>query len=352
MKQYHAIGLMSGTSLDGLDIVYCSFNYDNRWEYEIIHSECIMYSKQWVRKIINANNLNTREFLMLHNEYGTFLGKQVNIFIKKNKITQLNCISSHGHTIFHEPKKGLTFQLGSGASIAAATNKKVVSDFRTLDLALGGQGAPLVPFGDQLLFNKYKYCLNLGGIANISFSNKENRIGADITFANMASNFLVAKLGYNYDNNGEIASSGTVNTELLSELNSNEFFLKPMPKSLAREDFENWFSPIFKKNQTINIPDQLATLGVHLAESISKTIKNNKSEVLITGGGAYNKYWIKLLKNKYNTECIIPHEKTINFKEALIFAFLGIIRLDNKINVLSSATGASGDNIGGVIHFG
>ena len=352
MKQYHAIGLMSGTSFDGLDIVYCSFNYNNGWGFNIINSECIKYSKQWVSKIIKANNLNAREFLILHKDYGTFLGEQVNIFIKKNKITQLNCISSHGHTIFHEPKKGLTFQLGSGAAIAAITNKTVVSDFRTLDISLGGQGAPLVPFGDELLFNKYNYCLNLGGIANISFLEKGNRIGGDITFANMASNFLVAKLGYNYDNNGNIASSGKVNHELLTQLNSNAFFQKEMPKSLAREDFENWFLPIFNANKKTNIPDQLATLGLHVAESISNTIKKNKSDVLITGGGTYNKYWINLLKKNYAIECIIPQNNIIDYKEALIFAFLGVMRLEKNINILKTVTGASRDNIGGVIHFG
>ena len=285
MKQYHAIGLMSGTSFDGLDIVYCSFNYNIDWEFEIIYSDCIKYNTQWVSKIKNAQNLNARELLILHKDYGTFIGKQVNLFIKKHNITQLNCISSHGHTIFHEPKNGLTFQLGSGAAIAAVTNKTVVSDFRTLDVSLGGQGAPLVPFGDKLLFNKYNYCLNLGGIANISFLNKGNRIGGDITFANMASNFLVAKLGCNYDNNGSIAASGEVNLKLLMQLNSNSFFQESMPKSLAREDFENWFMPIFKENQELTIPNQLATLGVHIAESISKVVSKNKSDVLITGGG-------------------------------------------------------------------
>ena len=352
MKQHHAIGLMSGTSFDGLDIVYCSFNYNSDWEFEIIYSDCIKYNTQWVSKIKNAQNLNARELLILHKDDGTFLGEQVNIFIKKHNITQLNCISSHGHTVFHEPKKGLTFQLGSGAAIAAITNKTVVSDFRTLDVSLGGQGAPLVPFGDELLFNKYNYCLNLGGIANISFLEKGNRIGGDITFANMASNFLVAKLGYNYDNNGNIASSGEVNRKLLMQLNSNVFLQESMPKSLAREDFENWFLPIFKENQELTIPNQLATLGVHIAESISKVVSKNKSDILITGGGTYNKYWINLLKKNYAIECIIPENNIIDFKEALIFAFLGVMRLENNINILKTVTGASRDNIGGIIHFG
>ena len=352
MKQYHAIGLMSGTSFDGLDIVYCSFEHKKHWGFKIIHSECVKYSKTWISKILNAKDLNAKDFLILNKEYGHYLGEKVNFFIKKHKITELNCISSHGHTIFHEPNNGLTFQLGCGAAIASTTNKKVISDFRKFDVSIGGQGAPLVPFGDELLFNNYSYCLNLGGIANISYSEKETRIGGDLTFANMASNFLAQKMGSDFDNNGEIAASGTVNNELLSQLNSNAFFKKQMPKSLAREDFENWFSTIFQANKQITVPDQLATLGLHLTNTISNAITKNKRDVLITGGGAHNKYWINLLKNKYNIECILPSKEIINFKEALIFAFLGLIRLERKTNILSSVTGASRDNIGGIIHFG
>ena len=168
----------------------------------------------------------------------------------------------------------------------------------------------------------------------------------------MASNYLAQKIGSDFDNNGEIAASGTVNNELLSQLNSNVFFKKKMPKSLAREDFENWFSTIFENNKKITIPDQLATLGLHLTNTISNSITNNKRDVLITGGGAHNKYWINLLKSKYKIECILPHKEIINFKEALIFAFLGVIRLESGTNVLSSVTGAKRDNIGGIIHFG
>lgn len=352
MKQYHAIGLMSGTSFDGLDIVYCCFKHNKHWDFNIIHSECVEYSKPWISKISKAKDLNAKDFLLLNKEYGHYLGEKVNFFIQNNKITELNCISSHGHTIFHEPNNGLTFQLGCGAAIASTTNKKVVSDFRKFDVSIGGQGAPLVPFGDEFLFNKYSYCLNLGGIANISYSEKETRIGGDLTFANMASNYLAQKMGSDFDNNGEIAASGTVNNDLLSQLNSNPFLKKQMPKSLAREDFENWFSTIFENNKKITIPDQLATLGLHLTNTISNSITNNKRDVLITGGGAHNKYWINLLKSKYKIECILPHKEIINFKEALIFAFLGVIRLESGTNVLSSVTGAKRDNIGGIIHFG
>jgi len=350
-KQYTAIGIMSGTSLDGVDIVYCSFTFDKKWQSEIIFSECIPYDRDWKDQINNIHKASGQQLLFIHNQYGSFLGNLVNSFMKKNKVKSVDCIASHGHTIFHEPEKGLTFQLGAGPNIAATTKHTVVSDFRSLDVALSGQGAPLVPFGDSLLFEDFDYCLNLGGIANISYRQNKKQIGADITFANMASNSISSELGYSYDKNGFLASSGSINELLLEKLNSPAYFKKNIPKSLAREDYENWFMPLLK-NSTISPEDKLATLGFHIAQKISESIVDKSKNILVTGGGTYNKYWLDLMQNHFSINCSIPEKNIIDFKEALIFAFLGIMSLEKKHNILQSVTGASRDSIGGVISYG
>ncbi len=352
MKEYFTIGMMSGTSLDGIDIVYGCFQFKEKWTAKIFLCDLYPYNSYWLDQLQVAATLSGYELMSLNNKYGEYLGKVANHFIEKHKINKkdISCLSSHGHTIFHQPHNKLTFQLGSGSSLASNTGLKVVSDFRIMDIALGGQGAPLVPIGDKFLFNEYDYCLNLGGIANISYDYKGFRIAGDICFANMASNYLVKKLKLNYDNNGKIAASGKIDEKLLNEINALTYFDYPLPKSLGKEDFEDWFNPILTKYK-LSPADKLATFGEHLANCISKNIVKNKS-LLITGGGTYNKYWIDILKNKYKINCIIPDKKIIDFKEALIFAFLGLLRSEREINILCSATGASKDSIGGVMYYG
>ena len=342
MNKYSVIGVMSGTSLDGLDIVYCQLLLDNKWSYNIIKSKTYHYPKKWKKKLINAHLLKARDFIFLDHEFGKYIGEIINQFIKFNNIVkeEVDLISSHGHTIFHEPQNGFTFQLGNGVQIYASTNIKTISDFRTLNVAFGGQGAPLVPIGDQLLFNQYKACLNLGGIANISFKNGKKVIAGDINFANMTSNYLSNKLGFSYDKDGQLAAQGNYNENLMSELKKLEFYKKEFPKSLGIEDFNRWYKPIFDKSNC-SIYDQLFTIGIHLSETIKTSLKfDEKDKILITGGGSYNKFWIKKLK-ELKVNMVVPNSILIEFKEALIFALLGVLKMRNEENSLSSVTGSS-----------
>ena len=342
MNKYSVIGVMSGTSLDGLDIVYCQLLLDNKWSYNIIKSKTYHYPKKWKKKLINAHLLKARDFIFLDHEFGKYVGEIINQFIKFNNIVkeEVDLISSHGHTIFHEPQNGFTFQLGNGVQIYASTNIKTISDFRTLNVAFGGQGAPLVPIGDQLLFNQYKACLNLGGIANISFKNGKKVIAGDINFANMTSNYLSNKLGFSYDKDGQLAAQGNYNENLMSELKKLEFYKKEFPKSLGIEDFNRWYKPIFDKSNC-SIYDQLFTIGIHLSETIKTSLKfDEKDKILITGGGSYNKFWIKKLK-ELKVNMVVPNSILIEFKEALIFALLGVLKMRNEENSLSSVTGSS-----------
>jgi anhydro-N-acetylmuramic acid kinase len=350
MVKYNMIGLMSGTSLDGIDIVNVSFKKDIEWTYKINHSACYEYPTKWLKNLKKTNLLKGNDLLLIDQKYGDYLGVIINQFISENKInkSEIHAISSHGHTIFHQPIQKLTYQIGCGASIASKTQLTVINDFRSLDVAFGGQGAPLVPVGDELLFNKYDYCLNIGGIANISFNKNKNRIAGDIGFANMFSNELSNRVGKDFDENGDLAKSGKLNKELLNQMNSLEYFKKSFPKSLGMEDFKQWYLPIVNKHE-ISIEDKLHTAGFHLCSSIEKIIDKGKT-VLITGGGTFNKFWISTLQDQFNIACCIPKNTIINYKEALIFAFLGLLRLKNIENTYSSVTGASKNLKSGVIH--
>jgi anhydro-N-acetylmuramic acid kinase len=349
MNTYNVIGVMSGTSLDGLDICYCSFSIskNKQWSYNINAASTINISDKLKTKLINAINYSGLELSLLDNELGDFIGHSINIFIKKNNIKSIDFISSHGHTIFHQPQKKLTLQIGNGANISSITKYPVICDFRTSDLALNGNGAPLVPIGDKLLFNEYDYCLNLGGIANISYQ-EEKRIAYDICPANMVLNKLANELGKDYDENGDIAKSGKIDTKLLSELNNLEYYQTPHPKSLGFEWVVQNIFPILN-NYDIPVENKLSTFIEHIALQISNQV-TEKSTLLITGGGVFNSFLIERLKKNSNLSIIIPPEEIINFKEALIFGFLGVLRYRNEINTLKSVTGAQFDNIGGCIY--
>ncbi len=342
-----AIGTMSGTSLDGIDIALCSFSEsDKTWSYEIVEAETIAYPAFWTEKLQGAHNLNAQEFLLLNNEYGRFTGELISRFLRGKNSPQL--IASHGHTIFHQPEKLLTFQLGNGASIAAATGFTTVCDFRNFDVALGGQGAPLVPVGDQLLFAEYDFCLNIGGFANISFDLNGVRVAFDIVPANIVLNDLAQQVGYAFDQDGRIGESGTVDESLLKRLNSLDFYTKEGPKSLGREWIAREITPLLAASG-LTIEDQASTVYEHIVQQILRVI-GNKGRLLATGGGSKNRYLIDKLKSKTTCEIVLPDEKLIDFKEALIFAFLGVLAYNGRINVRSSVTGSVQDHIGGIIY--
>ena len=350
LNSFYSIGIMSGTSLDGVDLALCLFNYRlNKWHYKLLKSATFAYSKEWKDKLRNAPDLSSYQFIKLHKEYGRYIGSLVNRFIKGLPV-KINLIASHGHTIFHNPAENITFQLGDGNFIAANTGITTVSDFRTMDVALGGQGAPLVPVGDELLFGNYDFCLNLGGIANVSYNNKGKRLAFDICPVNMGINFLAAKAGKEFDKDGFIAMKGKINVELLKSLNSLSYYNLPMPKSLGREWFESDFLPLIQNN-SIKIQDRLRTVYEHISIQTGKNLPGKKqSSVLTTGGGALNKFLVQLLNQHSIHQFVIPVREIVEFKEAIIFAFLGVLRFCKEINVLSSATGAKADSISGVIH--
>lgn len=349
MKTYLSIGCMSGTSLDGLDLVACRFTTDEAWKFEIVKAVTIPYSHKWINKLSNAAELNALEFALLNNEFGKFIGKQVADFC--SDLPDLpDLVSSHGHTIFHQPHKKLTVQIGNGAQIAAASGLPTACDFRSLDVALKGQGAPLVPIGDELLFGEYELCLNLGGIANFSFRENDERKAFDICPANMAFNHFTKELGYEYDLDGNLGRSGVVQEELLSLLNSLDFYQLTGPKSLGREWFENEFLPLISSFQ-LEHKDILRTLYEHISDQITFSVDQYpKGKILITGGGAHNVFLIELFSEKTKHKTIVPSAQIIDFKEAIIFAFLGVLRLRNEVNCLKSVTGANRNHSGGVIY--
>lgn len=350
MDDATGIGAMSGTSLDGVDLALCNFYKKNgNWRFEIIKTKTIKYNEDWKNALANAYSLETFEFLKLHKDYGIYIGELINKF-RIGIGEKIDFIASHGHTIFHQPEEGITFQIGDGACISELTKIKTVSDFRNQDVVLGGKGAPLVPIGDEYLFSEYDYCLNLGGFSNISFKNSNKRIAYDICPVNTIINYLAHKLKFDFDNKGQLALKGQINKSLLNELNELKYYQQKAPKSLGREWLWNTFIPIVDF-LNIKIEDKLRTIYEHISIQIASSFNNKPgSRVLITGGGAYNDFLVELIKNKTNTSLVIPSSNIIEFKEALIFAFLGLLRIRNEVNCLSSVTGANRDHSSGVIY--
>jgi len=350
MEKYITIGVMSGTSLDGLDIILVTFSRDkNNWSFDIEKAHTYPYSSEW-KNILHNIHYNTPAFelLKINQEYGLSIGNLINDFLKKVKIKPI-FIASHGHTVFHQPYRAITSQIGDGNSIAAKTGLPVICDFRSKDVALGGQGAPLVPVGDKYLFPKYKYCMNLGGFANVSIKENDHIKAFDICPVNIILNFLVSDIGLEYDINGQTGSSGEVNYELLEALNKIEFYKKVGPKSLAKEWLEEEFIPVLYYFN-ISLEDKLRTIYSHIVEQIKNAVGNDNEKLLLTGGGVLNTFLVQLLKSKLKQEIILPSIEIISFKEALIFAFLGLLRWLGENNIFSSVTGSIQDNCGGAIY--
>lgn len=346
------IGLMSGTSLDGLDICYAQFKMnDGKWEYNIIKAEDEEYPLELKSKLANAQSMSAVDYALLNSDYGIYLGERVKLFMNRN-MADPDIIASHGSTVFHQPALRFTAQIGSGAGIAAETGVDCVCDFRTCDVALHGQGAPLVPIGDRALFGEYDYCLNLGGFSNISSEKQINgvstRVAYDICPVNYVMNYYTRFVGLEYDKDGELARSGKLCENLLEDLNNLDFYLQNGPKSLGREWVESCILPLID-SYNLSLEDKLATFCEHVAIQISKHIKLGK--VLLTGGGALNKYLVERMQARAPW-ClyVIPDNQTINFKEALIFAFLGVLYVMDMPNCVSSVTGASYNCIGGALY--
>ncbi|MBS1621645.1 MAG: anhydro-N-acetylmuramic acid kinase [Bacteroidetes bacterium] len=354
---YRVLGLMSGSSLDGLDIAFTEFHENGgKWSYEILEADCYPYSTDWMQKLKNATILPAADYLLLHTEYGHYIGNQVKRFIEEKGLHyQVSLIASHGHTTFHMPSKKMTAQLGDGAAIAAETRLPVVTDLRAVDVALGGEGAPIVPIGEKLLFDNYDLFLNLGGIANISYKS-EKYIAFDVCPANRVLNMLANKLGKEFDEDGKIAAAGKVNTGLLEKLNALDYYKLSFPKSLANEfGTEIVFPMILDSGAAIG--DGLRTYVEHICYQLKKSISGlplsqGGHRLLPTGGGALNHFLIRRLEEELlplDIQISMPDVKLVNYKEAMIMAFIGILRWRQENNVLSSVTGAEKDSIGGAL---
>ena len=350
-ENYNVIGVMSGTSLDGIDLAHVVFSIKNsKWSFQLLECETIPYTTNWLNKLKIAVDFSDTELQKLNSDYTLLIGSIINEFISKIKIQNLDAICSHGHTILHQPQNGFTLQIGNLPEIAKITNQTVVCNFRVQDVKLGGQGAPLVPIGDEILFTDYDYCLNLGGFSNISFNKNGQRIAFDISAVNTVLNFYANKLGLDYDNKGKISKSGKLSLKLLNELNALDFYKKKAPKSLGFEFVKEIILPLIEKH-SVATEDKMRTFTEHIAIQIAQVLTKKPCTLLITGGGAYNDFLIEKIQfHSPKIEIIIPDAKTLEFKEALIFALLGVLKLRNQINVLSSVTGAKTDHSSGVIY--
>jgi len=351
---------MSGSSLDGLDMAFIHFEENaGEWTFEIEHVYCKTYTAEWKEKLAGVNDIRAKDYLLLHTAYGHWLGNSVNDFInEKNLHYRVQLIASHGHTTYHEPSSRMTAQLGDGAAIAAVTGIRTITDFRSADLALGGQGAPIVPIGEKLLFPDYDLFLNIGGIANIS-AKGDKRIGFDVCPANRILNLLAAGTAKGYDDKGLLAAAGTVDEHLLDKLNQLHYYKQSYPKSLSNEYGLNEVYPLIV-GAKLSDNDALATYTEHIAVQISESLISLKAQLsekiqprlLITGGGAHNLYLIERIKNKVGPagiECIVPEESIVDYKEALVIALMGALRWREDVNVLHTVTGATKDSINGAV---
>jgi anhydro-N-acetylmuramic acid kinase len=341
---------MSGTSLDGIDVAAIKLKFEEqKWNYTITFAKTYAYSDIWKEKLGDAIGYSSEQIQQLNIAYTSYLAEVIQLFISEYSINNLDAICSHGHTIFHQPNKGITLQIGNLPSLAKLLKTTVVCDFRTQDVALGGQGAPLVPIGDKLLFSAYDYCLNLGGFANISFHRNNGRVAFDICPVNIVLNKLTQTIKLPYDDKGEIAKRGRVNNQLLIQLNKLPYYHFPPPKSLGLEWVQETVFKILN-NTSCSLEDLLCTFTHHIANQISVVLEEH-SKVLITGGGAFNTYLIETLAKLKQLDICLPDTILINYKEALIFGLLGVLKLRGEVNCLAGVTGAKQDHSSGVIYY-
>lgn len=353
-SSYNMIGLMSGTSGDGLDIAYCGFEKQENWSFKIIKAETIPFPPSLEKSLGHAHQLVGEELTLLDLLFGKWMGQSVKSFCEINRLRPI-AIASHGHTVFHQPQRGFTLQIGNGWGLHQASGLPVINDFRSQDVSLGGQGAPLVPIGDRLLFGDFNFCLNLGGIANISMETLSGRKAFDVSPFNLLLNLFANKKGLRYDDKGQLAKTGTIIPALLLELENLDFYQKTGAKSLGRENIQQLYTPLLNRYED-SVENILATLVEHFSIQISKVIRINmahtgQATLLVTGGGAYHHYFLDRLAFHCGpqVQITIPEPGIMQFKEALIFAFLGVLRIRNENNSLSSVTGAERDSCGGTL---
>lgn len=352
-ETYYVLGAMSGTSLDGLDLAFAKFSKTGEWRYEMIRAKTLPYPRFWQKRLSHAIHLSQGDLESLDKKYTQYLASAIQNFIIENEIPVLDAVCSHGHTVLHQPERGITVQIGNRPELAQLTGQRVICDFRVQDVKLGGQGAPLVPIGDKLLFGGYDACINLGGFANISFDNDGKRMAYDICPVNVVLNHFAQQLGLDYDKDGEMAAAHKVHSILRQELNRLPYYRSQPPKSLGMEWVNENIFPLMA-GRKIAPERKLSTFTEHISEQIAKVLNQQKNlkngKVLMTGGGAYNAHLLKCIMYKTHAELVVPDKDLIEYKEALIFGLLGVLRLRNTNNVLKSVTGASRDHCAGTIY--
>ncbi|MBL0309477.1 MAG: anhydro-N-acetylmuramic acid kinase [Bacteroidetes bacterium] len=361
MEKDRVIGLMSGSSLDGLDIAYCEFHQeDGNWNFKILKTDVIVYPDEWIQEIKHLPVASAKTLWQTHAGLGNYFGEQVNVFIKKYALKgKVDFVASHGHTIFHFPEKRFTTQIGDGAAIAARTNLPVVCDFRSADIADGGQGTPIVPIGDLLLFKNYPFCLNIGGIANMSCKVNDSIVAFDVCSANQVMNSLANRLGKDFDENGQAAASGNLNEALLERLNGLEYYKQAYPKSLDNSFSREMIFPLIE-DFDISTEDKLNTFSEHVAQQVAAHVAliarkekakfGKAGKILATGGGAFNKFLIERIRDVSKMEVEVPNDELVKYKEALVIAFMGALRMRYQNNILKSVTGATKDSMGGGVY--
>ena len=358
---YKVIGIMSGSSLDGLDICYTILEESRgEWKFDIQEAECRPYSEEWTDKLARAAQLDGGSFVRLHTAYGRFIGEQINQFVEKYSLQhKVDFIATHGHTVFHSPKEHTSFQIGDGASIAALTGLPVISDLRSLDVALGGQGAPIVPIGDKLLFGDFHYWLNIGGIVNITLQHQDKLLAFDVCTGNQALNSLAGAAGKEFDDDGKLARQGRLLLDVLGELNRQPYFQKLPPKSMSNDQAKALVFPVLSESPHHHL-DLLRTVVQHIAEQVAEVIKRfpnpaDPAKMLITGGGAFNNFLVETIQAQVEplgVHVIVPYEQVVKYKEALVMALIGALRWREETNVMSMVTGSSRDSISGALWMG
>lgn len=361
---YRVLGLMSGSSLDGLDLALVAFqSVSGKWQFHLEASACYPYPESWVASLRDAHRLHAREYQLLHTAYGHYLGQQVNRFIDEYQLQyKVQLIASHGHTVFHEPQSHMTAQLGDGAAIAALTGINTVSELRAMDVALGGQGAPIVPIGELLLWPDFNYLLNLGGIANLTINFNQQPVAFDVCPANRVLNLLAGLAGKAYDENGALAAQGSVADALLQKLNALPYYQQPPPKSLANSFGTDEVFPLLQQSG-LSVADASRTYVEHILLQIERAFDGQEPHpagetflrLLVTGGGAHHRFLTDQLGERLQRrgiEVVIPDAALINYKEAIVMALMGVLRWREEYNVLASVTGASRNSIGGALWMG
>jgi len=355
MTIYKVVGIMSGTSMDGIDLAHCTIEENNNaWKYSINAAKTFEYDEKWRLRLSKLRSQSAYNFVRTDRYYGEYIGLLINDFLKENNLNA-DLIASHGHTIFHQPENNITTQIGDGNAISAITGIPTVTNFRAMDVVLGGQGAPLVGIGDGLLFGEYDMCLNIGGFANISATINGNKVAYDICPANILLNRIAREFDLEFDEDGKIAEKGKIDYDLLADLNNIDYYNQKYPKSLGREWINQNFWSIVRECK-IEKEDKMKTLVDHIAGQIGINIDqlagddSSKIRVLATGGGVLNPVLIDYIKSNTDAEIVVPDSQLINFKEALVFALMGVLRIQNKPNVLASFTGADSDSVSGSLH--